>query len=219
MAMDIWTYVITHNCGSAPNFEKPATTLAICKPRIRAKAEKGDVVLAFNGKPLNRDQPHSVCWAGVVSKTMKIRDYWNDKHFTCKKQGQTQVPDNIYMPIRNGRLKQVNNDIHQLQDAERDKGGKNVLVFEKRWHFGENGPVLPEYFHLRMGKNARRSHRRYRNHDNVWPELQQWLAEQKQTPPPTSATSCSSCGPCRRMHRGQKRQKKCRSLCRQKHIL
>jgi hypothetical protein len=64
--MYVWTYVITYDEGGAPNFEPPATTLTVCKPRIRRAAERGDVVLAFNGARLNPAEPHSVRWAGVA---------------------------------------------------------------------------------------------------------------------------------------------------------
>ncbi|MGI9375444.1 MAG: hypothetical protein ACR2PC_04975 [Tsuneonella suprasediminis] len=34
--MRVWSYVITTDRGSAPNFEAPAVTLTVCKPRIEA---------------------------------------------------------------------------------------------------------------------------------------------------------------------------------------
>jgi Nucleotide modification associated domain 2 len=39
--MLVWTYVITHDCGGAPNFEPPATTLTLCAPRVRRQAVPG----------------------------------------------------------------------------------------------------------------------------------------------------------------------------------
>ncbi|MFG1463139.1 hypothetical protein V5F77_09555 [Xanthobacter sp. DSM 24535] len=54
--MNLWRYVITADNGSAPNFESPATTLAICKPRIRRHAQVGDLVVAFAGGP----------WGGIL---------------------------------------------------------------------------------------------------------------------------------------------------------
>lgn len=61
--MRIHTYVITKDAGSAPNYDFPAVTLAVCKPRIRKKAKVGDIVLAFAGVPVNPTSSHSVVWA------------------------------------------------------------------------------------------------------------------------------------------------------------
>ena len=47
-----FTYVIVFDAGSAPNYDPPMTTLAICKPRIRLTADVGDLVLAFTGSRL-----------------------------------------------------------------------------------------------------------------------------------------------------------------------
>jgi Nucleotide modification associated domain 2 len=60
LTMKVWTYVITTDKGAAPNFEPPEATLTICKPRIRRKAELGELVLAFNGVRLNLLERHSV---------------------------------------------------------------------------------------------------------------------------------------------------------------
>lgn len=43
--MRVHTYVIAVDSGGAPNYDAPAVTLAVCKPRIRKKARIGDLVL------------------------------------------------------------------------------------------------------------------------------------------------------------------------------
>lgn len=78
--MKLHTYVIATDAGSAPNYDPPFTTLAVCKPRIRKKALVGDVVLAFAGKTLNHN-PHVVCWAGQVHDKLTFAEYWNDSRF------------------------------------------------------------------------------------------------------------------------------------------
>src|SRR5688572_10547610 len=93
----IWCYVITHDAGAAPNFERPSATLAICKPKIRKGAEVGHLVVAFAGKPLGLT-PDTVIWAGEVSETIELGDYWNDRRFMSKKPVRSKRPDNIYKP-------------------------------------------------------------------------------------------------------------------------
>jgi hypothetical protein len=51
--MIVWSYVITVDGGGAPNFLPPATTLTLCKPKIRQRARRGDLVIAFNGQSLH----------------------------------------------------------------------------------------------------------------------------------------------------------------------
>jgi Nucleotide modification associated domain 2 len=118
--MHVWTYVITFDSGGAPNFEPPATTLTVCKPRIRQAAQPGDLVLAFNGARLNPAEPHSVRWAGIVSEVIPMENYWDDPRFQGKKQGAAQsLPDNIYRPTKGG-FEQVKNDVHKPDALVRD---------------------------------------------------------------------------------------------------
>ncbi|WP_301408840.1 hypothetical protein [Pseudomonas aeruginosa] len=102
--MRIHTYVIATDAGSAPNYDPPAVTLAVCKPRIRKKAKAGDLVLAFAGSKVNPISGHSVVWAGIVSEVLTFTEYWNDRRFVSKKPERTVVPDNFYKPIGNGLL-------------------------------------------------------------------------------------------------------------------
>jgi Nucleotide modification associated domain 2 len=173
--MRVWTYVITYDEGGAPNFDPPATTLTVCKPRIRRAAEIGDLALAFNGARLNPAEPHSVRWAGVVSEVIAMKDYWNDTRFQGKKQGRARdLPDNIYRPTKNGELEQVVNDTHKPDAKARDVSGVNALVFKPSWHFGTTVAVLPARFKLRM-TGGRRGHHRVEIDGPTWRELKQWL--------------------------------------------
>ena len=92
--MRVWSYVITYDGGSAPNFDPPAVTLVVCKPRIRKNAREGDLVLAFNGRPLAAN-PHSLRWAGIVEKVVPMEQYWEDSRFRAKRPGRSPTPDNF----------------------------------------------------------------------------------------------------------------------------
>jgi hypothetical protein len=85
--MIVWSYVITVDAGGAPNFLPPATTLTLCKPKIRQGARRGNLVIAFNGQSLH-PEPHSVRWAGLVAEVIPLGDYWNDPRFEQKKPGR-----------------------------------------------------------------------------------------------------------------------------------
>ncbi len=169
--MTVWTYVITDDTGIAPNHEAPATTLAICKPKIRRNAQPGDLVLAFNGSSLSH-RPHSVRWAGRVSEVIPMVLYWFDSRFRDKRPDRSRTPDNIYCFTDKGWL-QIANPFHTSQHQEQDLSGLNVLVFSQVWIFDGRKPDLPDGFGLRM--EARRNHRRV---ELTAPELQHletWL--------------------------------------------
>lgn len=172
--MDVWTYVITVDAGAAPNFDLGLTTLTVCKPRIRKSAKRGDLILAFNGKRLNPNEPHSVRWAGVVTDIISLQDYWADKRFQGKKPGQSQKPDNIYRPTRSGKLKQVSNTTHRPEDYSRDVNGENALVLNPSWYFGPELALLPQSFNLRMIV-GRRGHRCSPMDNRTWRKLENWL--------------------------------------------
>lgn len=175
--MRIHTYVIATDAGSAPNYDAPFVTLAVCKPRIRMKASIGELVLAFAGRSVNPHEPHAVVWAGVVSEKMAFGEYWNDRRFATKKPNQCALPDNFYRPTSDGGLLWVDNPVHGPDAAQHDTNGKFVLVFKPSWHFGANGPLLPERFGLRM-THGRRGERIADAAVSEWQRLIEWLNDQ-----------------------------------------
>lgn len=203
MNLRVHTYVIATDAGSAPNYDPPAVTLAVCKPRIRKKAKVGDIVLAFAGSAVNPTSSHSVVWAGIVSEVLTIAEYWNDARFTSKKPDRTEVPDNFYKPTKNGGFIWQRNCVHGSEALEHDTGGLNVLVFDQAWRFGAFGPPLPQDFGLRM-MVGRRGERVADLNDVEWQRLEAWLNAQSQVTvePSHHRKSCgtmvpSSCPPCR----------------------
>jgi hypothetical protein len=182
----VFTYVIATDRGSAPNYEAPCTTLAICKPRIRRVAKPGDLVLAFTGRTVGPN-PHAVCWAGLVSEKILFADYWTDARFAGKKPARSDTPDNIYQP--DGlHFRQVPNSSHTVDGTGTDLSGQFVLTFQDAWHFGATGPTLPADLGLRM-IGGRRNHRVHVVTSD-WKRLLVWLNAQRQTHAPTRGPKC-----------------------------
>lgn len=175
--MRIHTYVIATDAGSAPNYDPPCTTLAVCKPRIRRKANVGEVVLAFAGRNVNPYEPHAVVWAGVVAEKMPFADYWNDRRYSRKKPDRSPTPDNFYRPTKDGGLLWIENLVHPRESAQHDLSGLNVLTFDPSWRFGISGPLMPIEFGLRM-TNGRRGERVTDLTDTEWRRLEAWLNKQ-----------------------------------------
>lgn len=196
--MRVFSYVIVRDRGGAPNFEPPRPTLAVCKPKIRLKADKGDLVLAFAGRSLG-PEPHAVRWAGIVGERLTYEDYWNDLRFAAKKTGEHA--DNFYRPNGAG-FERVPQSKHNPKAAETDLGGRHILVFNRVWRFGPTIAVLPASFGLRM-VGGRRGHRVTEISDARWRDLERWLTanepeseamEMRLAPPrPRTTASCSGC--------------------------
>lgn len=205
--MRVWSYVITTDRGAAPNFERPAVTLTVCKPRIRRSARVGDLVMAFNGKRLS-DKPHSLRWAGVVSEVLPLEHYWADDRFRGKRPDRSSVPDNIYR-LDGSKWRQVPNTTHGDDHVATDLSGRNALVFGEAWYFGGTQPELPEIFDLRVPLNARRNEPLRTIATQEWHVLRLWLAMQDVGPPETAKRSGQRCAVPRRVQ-----SKESRSGCR-----
>ncbi len=172
--MKLYRYVIVYDVGSAPNYDPPCATLAICKPAIRRTASPGDVVLAFTGSTLGT-APHAVRWAGVVAESMTFAAYWADHRFEAKKPHATPTPDNIYKPDMHGVLVQERNPVHDQRNIARDVGGRNVLAFDQWWHFPHQSPELPDEFEEFRIHNPRQGHRVSEIDGPKWAALSRWL--------------------------------------------
>lgn len=185
--MKAYIYVIATDRGSAPNYEPPCTTLAVCKPDIRRCAPIGSLVLAFTGSTISR-QPHAVCWAGLIEDRLTFAQYWDDLRFEAKKPHWSATPDNIYQPD-GMHFRQVPNTTHNAANAATDLSGKYVLLFKETWHFGAAGPILPSEFGLRM-IGGRRKHRVHDLSSARWVALRQWLNRQLRASATTSGNKC-----------------------------
>lgn len=209
--MRVQSYVITTDRGSAPNYDAPATTLAICKPRIRKRAKIGDLIIGFNGKTLSSSERNSVRWAGVVSAVIPFRDYWNDPLFSTKKPEQSETPDNIYCDAGDG-LFQIQNSSHDSTDVDRDLGGINVLVFSHVWHLGSSHEPLDSRFSSLFVGGSRRHEPLNNISKSEWNALRDWLSGRATfdgTKPKPRGRRCRSVSKKRQSPSMQVPQKRC----------
>lgn len=195
--MLVHTYVIAVNSGAAPNYDAPMVALAVCKPRIRRKANISELVLAFAGQKINPYEPHTVVWAGLVKEKMTFAAYWNDARFQTKKADRSPTADNFYRPTEGGGLMWMENPVHGPEAAQRDLNGHLVLAFKPAWRFGANGPPLPASFGLRM-THGRRGERLTDLTDAEWRRLEAWLNNQTTIKTTRTRASAGRCQPVKR---------------------
>jgi hypothetical protein len=164
----IWRYVVAVDSGYAPCIHRRMLSMCICKPVIRLGAEVGDWVIGFMPK---RFGPR-VVWAGRVSEILPMGRY------RMRYPGR---PDAIYHLLKvtpDGRevLQHIGVAIHADQKSqERDKRGKNALIFREFWYWGGDAPQPPEQIaqlaYYRQGTTTRGAGPREAEH------LEKWLSQ------------------------------------------
>lgn len=147
MQTRLFSYVITHDAGFAPNPFGGVLTLATCKPRIRVTARPDDWLLGTGS--VRAVGTGRVVYAAAVAEVLAIEQYATDSRFAVKQPVVGREPwqrhgDNIYSRLPSGAWHQRRNIHHFPKDMEHDLGGKNVLVCERFWYFGRLAPLLPE---------------------------------------------------------------------------
>lgn len=154
--MRVFTYVIDHDLGFAPNPFHGVCTLAACKPFIRKYAKEGDLILGTGSKP-NNIQGRLTYWM-KVSKIITFDEYWKSSKYEAKRPTMNgsrmqQYGDNIYhRDSETGEWCQVNS-FHSADDGAlsppnlaRDTGTtERVLIGEDFAYWGAGGPSLPDH--------------------------------------------------------------------------
>lgn len=164
--MRLYTYVVTHDTGFAPNPFWGWCTLANCKPTIRRNAKAKDWIVGLSPKASG----NRVVFAMEVDTIAEdYASYFRDRRFAKKIPDYTRgevvwkTGDNIYEPLLNGGYRQLRS-MHSLGDEENPKtkahdlGGKRVLAAKKFHYFGASGPQLPprlEVIKVKRGHKSR----------------------------------------------------------------
>ncbi|MDY0123136.1 hypothetical protein [Sulfurimonas sp.] len=155
--MKLFSYVITHDYGFAPNPFGGVLTLATCKPDIRKSASVGDWIIGTGslvGVGNNR-----LIYAGLISEVTTIESYGSDYRYEIKipnsETSNGRKGDNIYFITEEGGWEQRRNPFHGEDEIDRDLKGKNVLVCESFWYFGDNAPLIPDEFSILVKKGPK----------------------------------------------------------------
>ena len=178
--MSVFSYVVEHDLGFAPNPFHGACTLACCKPDIRRFARPGDYVLG-TGACRPGLQGHLIYWMRV-GEILTFDEYWAAERFRRKKplmSGSTYLRygDNIYHRDDDGAFCQ-RDSFHSRADGssspgdiKRDTGKTDrVLVGEEFAYWGRSAVELPDELKCFVKKGP--GHKRY----FTKPQEDQWLA-------------------------------------------
>ncbi|MDJ0627607.1 MAG: hypothetical protein QNJ44_05060 [Rhodobacter sp.] len=153
----LYSYVVQHDHGFAPNPFWGYCTLANCKPQIRKPAEVGDLVVGTGSAEIGASG-RLVYWM-KVEEIILFDQYWSDPRFARKKPNMRgsmmhRYGDNIYRTGKDGTFQQLDS-FHSEEDGslsvanrERDTGTtERVLISAEFAYYGKSALPLPE--HLR----------------------------------------------------------------------
>ncbi len=162
--MKLYSYIVTHDTGFAPNPFWGFCTLACCKPKIRKAAQKGDWIVGLSEKA----KGNRIIYVMRVDEKLTFAEYFRDSRFTAKipdfskakekKEIIFKCGDNIYKPLPGGNFQQLQsmhskNTDEDLKQKQKDLEGKYVLISETFYYFGSKSIALPEDFsELKVGR-------------------------------------------------------------------
>jgi len=156
--MRIFSYVVEHDLGFAPNPFFGVCSLAACKPQIRRTAAVGDIIIG-TGAALPKLTGHLIYWMKVDTIT-DFNNYWADPRFRSKRPDMLapgkmlRYGDNIYHKEAGDADFRQEDSFHSemggglsVGNRTRDTGTTDrVLLGCKFDYFGEDGPMIPAGF-------------------------------------------------------------------------
>ena len=163
--MKLYSYVVMHDTGFAPNPFFGYCTLACCKPEIRRSAQKGDWVVGLTPKAKGN---RIVYFMRVDDVMESFADYWADRRFGVKNPTDAdgirgKRGDNIYEPLASGGYRQLRS-MHSHGEAEdeetkaHDLNGRHVLISETFAYFGSKALPLPTELQALVVARGHRCH-------------------------------------------------------------
>lgn len=170
--MALYSYVLDHDYGFAPNPFFSVCTLATCKPQLRERARVGDHVVGTGCA--KRGRSGRLVYVMRVAEVTTFDEYWADPRFARKRPrmdgGRARAfGDNIYHRAPDGSWLQEES-FHSLADGtpnpanlERDTHSEKVLIGGDFAYWGGDGPAIPDRFRDHDGDDicAGRGYRRH----------------------------------------------------------
>jgi Nucleotide modification associated domain 2 len=160
--MIMYSYLIEHDLGLAPNPFGQYCTLAVCKSEIR-KSKKlciGDWIIGTGSHDLEETTKlklrGKLIYAMQVTERISLEEYWVDERFQYKKPVMngtlvTMFGDNFYHKdaksnwIQEDSAHSKTNGTCNLEHLRKDTRGENVLISENFYYFGNQAPQIPKH--------------------------------------------------------------------------
>jgi hypothetical protein len=134
--MRLYSYVVRFDGGFAPCVSDSLCTLACCKPRIRAKAQYGDLIAGVTSKEHGSGR---LIYLMRLERAFTFAEYFTDAALRPRL-------DNIYRPKPDGGYTQERNDFHGPDQIRKDLSADRVLATKTFVYFGDAAPTIPSAF-------------------------------------------------------------------------
>jgi len=180
----LFSYIIKHDGGSAPNPYHGICTLVICKPVIRRTSKVGDWVVGLGAKdtPIG-DVSGKVVYAMRITEKITMKEY--DTY--CKEKYPAKIPDwdseeyikrigDCIYDFSNPSNPKIRKSVHTEKNMKRDLGGEYALLSNDFYYFGDQPKPLPN--NLKGIRNQGQGHRSKSNNDYV-DDFIDWITTQK----------------------------------------
>lgn len=159
---DLYTYVMKHDSGLAPNPFWGTCSLAVCTPNHQgSRAKRGDWIAGVSDK----GRGYKIIYVMEVDERVHMNDYFIDERFAAKKPitdgtAQQRCGDNFYNVDVNGHWIQHPNRYHMGRAClAQDTRNPWVFVARKFWYLGRKAIDMPaEFLPMFGGRGARVSH-------------------------------------------------------------
>jgi hypothetical protein len=133
MRPDIYVYKMVADNGGAPCVWRGLLSLAICKPKIRGSAEKGDLIFGFGGK----DYSERLIYIARVTNKPATGEYYRNTKYSRR-------PDCIYKNVSGRAVRKRSARYHNETDERRRDVGMHfqkakIVLSDNFRYFGKAG--------------------------------------------------------------------------------
>ena len=148
---NLYSYVLKHDTGFAPNPYYDYCTLACCKAPIRKHAKIGDWIIGTGSDAKGRRRGDYISYAMRVTEILTFDEYWNDERFLAKRPNldgtlKESCGDNIYhFDFANDCWCQIPAYHCDSSEMEYDTSVDRVFISDDFVYWGGSGPLLPEF--------------------------------------------------------------------------
>lgn len=173
----LYSYIVNHDTGFAPNPFGGTCTLACCKPKIRRavgtllREGRGDGIWIVGLTPSRRGIGNDVVYVMRAEEALSFEEYWErfpeKRPDFSKKDALSRCGDNIYRPDGRGGFRQLRS-MHsespfddeawaeKPKNTAKDLGGGYVLASRSFAYWGSKAAPLPEGLRtIRAGRGHR----------------------------------------------------------------
>lgn len=147
--MRLYSHVVTHDHGLAPNPFWGYCTVAVCTlNHMGVRASEGDWLVGTT--PASRGD--KLVYAMRVSEVLSFDEYYRDSRFQKKKPDvhgtwRQRCGDNMYYRDETGKWRQCCSLHHRSpQVKQQDRRHPRVFIAEHFYYFGDKAPDIPSSY-------------------------------------------------------------------------